>query len=129
MSGEASDCRVPKVFLVEDAPLLRERLSALIRSVAGLELVGHADSAQQAVLDIFRLLPDVVVLDLHLKEGHGFYVMRAVQERAPAVAMYVVTNFVSETYRDRAARYGARGFFDKSSEFGLLRDALAAHAK
>jgi DNA-binding NarL/FixJ family response regulator len=119
---------VPKVFLVEDAPLLRERLGALIRSVPGLELVGLADGAQQALAGIFRELPDVVVLDLHLKEGHGFYVMQALQERAPHVAMYVITNFVSQTYRDRSAKYGARGFFDKSSEFDLLRQALAAHA-
>ena len=119
---------MPKVFLVEDAPLLRERLSALIRSVPGLELVGLADGAQQAVAGIFQALPDVVVLDLHLKEGHGFYVMKALQQRAPQVAMYVITNYVSQTYRDRCASYGARGFFDKSSEFDLLRDALAAHA-
>lgn len=120
---------MPRVFLVEDAPLLRKRLSELIASVPGLELVGHAEGAQDAVAAIFRALPDVVVLDLHLKEGHGFYVMKALQERAPHVALYVVTNFVSETYRERAARYGARGFFDKSHEFDRLREALAAHAK
>jgi DNA-binding NarL/FixJ family response regulator len=120
---------VPKVFLVEDAPLLRQRLCALITSVPGLELAGQASGAQEAVAAIFQSLPDVVVLDLHLAEGHGFYVMKALQERAPQVAVYVVTNFVSDTYRARAGRYGARGFFDKSHEFERLREALAAHAK
>jgi len=120
---------VPKVFLVEDAPLLRKRLGELIVSVPGLELAGQASGAEEAIAAIFQALPDVVVLDLHLSSGHGFYVMKALHERAPQVAIYVVTNFVSETYRERAARYGACGFFDKSHEFDRLREALAAHAK
>ncbi len=113
-----------KVFLVEDAPLLRERLSALIASV-GAGTVGHADGAQAAIDGILATGPDAVVLDLHLREGNGFDVLRAVRKAAPAIAFYVLTNYPHDGYRASAERLGARGFFDKSTEFDKLRQALA----
>jgi DNA-binding NarL/FixJ family response regulator len=114
-----------KVFLVEDAPLLRERLTALIASV-GASTVGHADGATQAIEGILATRPDVVVLDLSLTEGHGFDVLRAVKKVAPEIAFFVLTNHPLESFRTVANRLGARGFYDKSSEFGKLRDVLAA---
>ena len=116
-----------KVFLVEDAPLLRERLIALIVSV-GAEPVGHAEGASEAIDGILAASPDVVVLDLHLKQGSGFDVLRAVRKTAPAIAFFVLTNHPHEGYRASAERLGARGFFDKSSEFDKLRQALASSA-
>lgn len=114
-----------KVFLVEDAPLLRERLVALIASV-GASTVGHAVGAREAIDGILAASPDAVVLDLHLKEGNGFDVLREVRKVAPAIAFFVLTNYPHEGYRAGAERLGARGFFDKSSEFDKLRDVLAA---
>jgi DNA-binding NarL/FixJ family response regulator len=116
-----------KVFLVEDAPLLRERLIELIASVGGTN-VGHAEGAQEAIRDILAAAPDVVVLDLHLKQGNGFDVLRAVGKAAPAIVFYVLTNYPHDGYRASAVRLGARGFFDKTAEFDKLRDALATRA-
>jgi len=118
-----------KVFLVEDAPLLRERLTALIASIPGSRAVGHAEGAQEAVRAILAARPDVVVLDLHLAQGNGFEVMRALRAAGLEVAVYVLTNHPIEGYRRAAERLGARGFFDKSTEFGALRQALSAHAE
>jgi DNA-binding NarL/FixJ family response regulator len=116
-----------KVFLVEDAPLLRERLNALIVAV-GAEPVGHAEGAREAIEGILAANPDVVVLDIHLKDGNGFDVLRAVHKAAPAIAFFVLTNHPHEGYRASAERLGARGFFDKSSEFDKLRAALVSAA-
>jgi len=116
-----------KVFLVEDAPLLRERLIALIESV-GASTVGHAEGAREAIDGILAASPDVVVLDLSLKEGTGFDVLRAVRKVAPDIAFYVLTNHPIESFRAVAIHLGARAFFDKSTEFEKLRDVLAAAA-
>ena len=116
------------VFLVEDAPLLRPRLEAMLGSIAGARLIGQAAGAQQAIGAILADTPDVVVLDIRLEEGTGFDVLRALQKSAPQVVVYVLTNFPTEPYRRKAESLGARGFFDKSGEFERLRDALAAHA-
>lgn len=116
-----------KVFLVEDSPLLRSRLDAMLVA-AGAQVVGHAAGALQAIAAILAALPDAVVLDLHLEQGSGFDVMKALQKSAPQIAVYVLTNFPSEPHRRKSAGLGARGFFDKSSELGKLGAALAASA-
>ena len=116
------------VFLVEDSPLLRPRLEALLASIAGAHLAGLASGAQGAIRAILARPPDAVVLDIHLDEGNGFDVLEALRHSAPQVAVYVLTNFPTEPYRRKAASLGARGFFDKSGELDRLREALAAHA-
>lgn len=118
-----------KVFLVEDAPLLRDRLAALIASIPGSRTVGHAAGAEEAVRGILAGRPDVVVLDIHLADGNGFDVMRALRAAALEVDVYVLTNYPLEGYRQAAERLGARGFFDKSTEFDRLRAALAARTE
>jgi DNA-binding NarL/FixJ family response regulator len=115
-----------KVFLVEDSPLLRDRLQELLQGIPGAETVGHASTARAAIAGIEAAQPDAVVLDVQLEEGTGFDVMRAVRAKCPQVAFYVLTNFAHEGYRRMAEKLGARGFFDKSKEIGALREALAA---
>jgi DNA-binding NarL/FixJ family response regulator len=117
-----------KVFLVEDAPLLRERLEALIASIPGASVVGHASGAQEALSAILAGRPDVVVLDIHLSEGNGFDVMRGLRAAAFSTEIHVLTNYPLDGYRKTAERLGAHGFFDKTNEIPQLRDALAARA-
>jgi DNA-binding NarL/FixJ family response regulator len=113
---------------VEDSPLVCERLEALLASVAGATTVGRAAGADEAVRAILSARPDAVVLDLRLAQGSGFDVLREVHERAPGIDVYVLSNHADEPYRRRAERLGARGFFDKSTEFERVRDTLAARA-
>ena len=113
-----------QVFLVEDSALIRERLVALLESVPGARVCGQADNAEAAVREILAVRPDVVVLDLALAKGTGFDVLRAVCPQAPAIDFYLLSNHSSAPYRALAGRLGARGFFDKTDEFGLLRDAI-----
>ena len=93
-----------KVFLVEDSPLLRTRLEAMISSIPGAQAVAHADSADEAIRQILTVRPDAVVLDIHLKQGNGFDILRAVARAAPEIAFYVLTNYPLESYRQRADR-------------------------
>lgn len=116
------------VFLVEDSPLLRERLATLLATIPGAQLVGQAAAADEALAGIRGTSPEVVVCDIQLEKGSGFDVLREVKKHAPATDVYMLTNFASESYRQAAERYGARGFFDKSTQFDALRAVLAARA-
>jgi two-component system, NarL family, response regulator DevR len=118
-----------KVFLVEDSALLRERLEAMLAAIPGMRTIGHASGAKEAVQAILAARPDAVVLDIHLAEGNGFDVLRGLRAAAFAPAIYVLTNYPLERYRQVAERLGASGFFDKSNEIPQLRDALTARAK
>jgi two-component system OmpR family response regulator len=117
------------VFLVEDSALLRERLAALLASIPGARLVGHAATSEAALRGIREAAPDVVVCDIQLEQGSGFDVLRGVKAANPAVDVYMLTNFASESYRQAALRYGARGFFDKSTQFEALKEALQARGR
>jgi DNA-binding NarL/FixJ family response regulator len=114
-----------KVLLVENSPLVRDRLRSLLLGVKGVELVGEAATAKEALQKIAANGVDAVVLDIHLDDGNGFEVLRALKESAPGIAVYMLTNFVSHTYRKAAERLGARGFFDKSREIPGLLAALS----
>jgi len=115
-----------RVFLVENSPLVRERLRAVIEKVDGVEMVGEAASVDEATRAIPVSRAEAVVLDLHLDGGSGFDVMRALQKSAPATAVYVLTSFVNDSYRRAAERLGARGFFDKTNEIPSLLAALGS---
>ena len=114
-----------QVFLVEDSPLIRARLIEMLEGVPGATVCGHAAGAESAIRGILAARPDVVVLDLALASGSGFDVLRAVHPQAPQIDFYLLSNFAADPYRELAGRLGARGFFDKTSEFGRVRDAIA----
>ena len=117
-----------KVFLVEDSQPVRRRIAALLDATGVTEIVGEATTAREAIAQILELRPDAVVLDLNLAQGSGFDVLRVVHEVAPEIDFYMLSNFASEPYRRYAEQLGARGFFDKSSEFERVRDMIAARA-
>jgi len=119
--GEASSLRV---FVVEDSPMARERIAALLGAVDGIDLIGYAAEADDAIARILAERPDAVVLDIHLASGTGFDVLRAVHARAPEVEVYMMTNFATPPYREHAAKLGACDLFDKSLEFECLRETL-----
>lgn len=116
------------IFVVEDSPLVRERLLEMLETLPDAEVVGTATRADEAIQDILEGHPDVVLLDVRLEQGSGFDVLRAVHEMAPEVDVYMLSSFASDPYRQLALRLGARGYFDKTTEFGRVRETLAARA-
>jgi len=119
---------VQSVFLVEDSASIRQRLVRLLESVPGACVVGEAADADQAIAAILAARPDVVFLDLQLRQSSGFDVLRAVRNLEPEIGFYMLSNFASEPYRRQAERLGARGFFDKTTDFERLRDLVAQRA-
>ena len=116
-----------RVYIVEDSLLIRERLDAMI-TVSGATVAGHASTADAAIAGILVERPDLVILDMQLADGTGFEVLRAIRKQAPQIDIYFLTNFAAFPYRDLAERLGAKGFFDKSRDFDLMRDVVARRA-
>ena len=117
-----------QIYLVEDSPAIRARLIELLEAVPGARVVGHAARAETAIVEILALRPEIVVADLNLAEGSGFDVLRGVCKQAPEIDFYMLSNFAADPYRQLAARLGARQFFDKSREFGRVRELIAQRA-
>jgi DNA-binding NarL/FixJ family response regulator len=112
------------VFLVEDSDLIRERLYAMLGGLSGVEVVGHAGTAADAIAALLEASPDVVVLDLRLKGGSGIEVLRAIKHGRPTMAVIVLTNYATAEYRKKCLEAGAEYFLDKTNEFDQLGPIL-----
>src|SRR5580704_14026317 len=109
------------VLLVEDSRVLAERLRETLLSVPGVQLAGTVDSEADAVALLQRQSVDVVLLDLHLRQGTGFGVLRAIpNDQVRKTVVIVLTNYDLAEYRRAAAALGARHFLDKLRDFERL---------
>jgi len=108
-----------RVFVVEDSELIRKRIIENIDAMGGFEVVGFAESAEDAVRSISELRPDIVITDIQLKEGSGIDVVRKVRASpyAPRPRIFVLTNYAFPEYKRQCSVAGADEFFDKSSEY------------
>jgi len=127
---------VVRVYLVEDSPILTKLLVGLIEADSGAIVVGQSDNARSALADISSLDPDLVVLDLHLREGNGVDVIRALRASDKAASLptlVVLTNHSGLPYRKAAREAGADHFFDKSTEIpmmlSLIRSLMGSAAR
>lgn len=109
-----------KVFIVEDSSVLAQNMSDVIAEIPEIDVVGVADSEAVAVAALGRRHVDVVLLDLHLREGSGFGVLRALAAMETMPCIVVLTNHDSEQYARDAAALGARYFLDKARDFERL---------
>ena len=91
-----------RVFLVEDNPMIRERLIESLTATGAIDVVGHADTEWQAVEALSDGSWDAVLLDLQLKQGTGLGVLRAIGPSRPLGAKIVVlTTYAIPPYRAR----------------------------
>jgi DNA-binding NarL/FixJ family response regulator len=109
------------ILLVEDSKLIAERIGEMITAIPDMRLVTTVDSEREALALLSSQAIDVVVLDLHLREGTGFGVLRGLAARdAPRAAAIVLTNYDLAEYRRAATTLGARAFLDKARDFDRL---------
>jgi DNA-binding NarL/FixJ family response regulator len=113
-----------RVLLVEDSPLLVQRISELVGELPNVQLVGTAASEAEALSRLADDDVDAVILDLQLRTGSGFGVLRAMKQRPSAPAVVVFTNFAIGAYRETALALGARHFLDKSRDYARLPAVL-----
>jgi DNA-binding NarL/FixJ family response regulator len=114
-----------KIFVVEDSAAVRERLVEMIREIADIEVVGEAESYEQAVAGILATRPDVAILDVNLAEGSGIDVLANVKQELPGLRGIVLTNYTSPQHAKASADAGAEYFLDKSVDFERIPGILA----
>ena len=111
-----------RVVIVDDHAMFRTGVRAEIASA--VEVVGEAADVDEAVAEVLRTEPDVVLLDVHLPGGGGVEVMRRVSARVPATRFLALS--VSDAAEDviGTIRGGARGYVTKSITGPELVDAI-----
>ena len=116
-----------RVFIVEDSPIIRERLTESLTAPGRIEVIGYADSEALAVSALRDAQWDAVILDLQLKQGNGLGVLRALRGQKGGDGrrkVIVLTNYAFPQYRSKSEQLGADYFFDKSREYHRVREVL-----
>jgi DNA-binding NarL/FixJ family response regulator len=113
-----------RILLVDDHEVVRLGVRALIDDEPGMEVVGEAGTVQEAVRLVKQLLPDVVVLDIRLPDGHGVDACRQIKTSFPETPVVVLTSFPDEEVILDAISAGADGYVLKQIGSGELLTAL-----
>lgn len=115
-----------RVLVVDDAAIVRDRITELLSEAGGLTVVGAARDGNEALALATSLKPDVVLLDLHLPDISGFVVLRELRRGHPDLPVVVFTTDPSPFHRDRCFALGADAFLDKSQDIERVADVTRA---
>lgn len=113
-----------KIFILDDSPIIRERLKRLIAEIPGIQVSGEGGDVRQATAAILEQKPDVLILDIHLLNGSGIDVLENVKKVYPTLIVIILTNYPFPQYRTKCMEAGADFFFLKSSEFDQVVPVL-----
>jgi DNA-binding NarL/FixJ family response regulator len=109
---------------VDDHPVVREGLGAIISAEPDFTVVGHAENAERGLIEIERLRPEIVLMDVRLPGMSGTEACAEIIRRHPKTRVIMVTSFASTGALIQAFTAGARGFVMKESEPPVLREAV-----
>jgi two-component system NarL family response regulator len=103
------------ILIVDDHPVVRLGLKAMLATEDGLRVVGMAGSGKEAVAEVCRSKPDVVLMDLRMPEMEGVEAIMELRRIEPDLRILVLTNYGSDQYIIRALQAGAMGYLLKST--------------
>lgn len=102
-----------RILLVDDHPMIRERLTEIINHERDLRVCGAAEDRHGALALIEQLRPDLAIVDLNLKRSHGLELIKDVQARFAGLRVLVLSMYDVPLYAERALRAGAVGYITK----------------
>lgn len=119
-----------RVMIVDDHAVVRSGLSAFLMVYPDLEMVGEAESGEEAVARAGLLQPDVILMDLLMPGMDGVATTRAIKQKYPAIQVVALTSFKEENMVQGALQAGAMGYLLKNVSATELSSAIrSAYAR
>jgi DNA-binding NarL/FixJ family response regulator len=118
-----------KIFIVDDSAVFRERLIEMLSGIPGLKVIGQAQNAQEAIKDVKKLKPDMVILDVRMLGTNGIDIIKNIKKNKLAPIIIILTNYPYPQYKKKCMEAGADFFFDKSTEFHKVIEVLKRLSK
>ena len=118
------DRRPHRVLIVDDHPIVREGLRALISQQPDLEVCGEAEGVATALELVETSEPDIAVIDISLKDGDGLELIRQIKQSHGSVRMLVSSMHEEGLYARRSLRAGALGYVSKENAARQIIDAI-----
>lgn len=127
--GETKGCATSaqngkKILLVDDHPLVREGIAALIRAAPDLRISAEVGTAAEALQAIEEEMPDLVLLDISLPGTSGVELLKDMHVRYPKLLVLVLSMHEESVYAERALRAGANGYIMKQEPGAKVIEAV-----
>ncbi len=113
-----------RVLIVDDHPIVRQGLTQLIAREPDLEVCGGAESATDAIRELQRTSPHLVIVDISLKDSHGLDLIGRIKAIDARVKMLVWSMHDEKAYAQRALKEGALGYVNKQEPTGAVIEAI-----
>jgi len=125
----ANDSKKIRILAVDDHPVLRQGIAALIEDESDMILVAEAANGREAIQQFRAHRPDVTLMDLQMPEMNGIDAMIAIRGEFPEARIIVLTTYTGDVQAMRALKAGARAYLLKNSLHKELLDTIrAVHA-
>ncbi|HVW02816.1 MAG TPA: response regulator transcription factor, partial [Planctomycetaceae bacterium] len=113
-----------RILIVDDHPVVRRGLAQLIADEPDMEVFGEAATGAEALKALDDLQPDVVIVDISLKDSHGIELIKQIKARDDQVKMLVWSMHDESLYAERALRAGAMGYLNKEEPIDRVIEAI-----
>ena len=113
-----------RVLLVDDHPVVRQGLARLLADLPGVEVCGEAEDAAGILAQLAEKQPDLVILDLSLKDTRGIDVIRQIRALYKKVKLLVCSMHDENIYAERALQAGALGYITKGAPPARIFQAI-----
>jgi DNA-binding NarL/FixJ family response regulator len=113
-----------KVFIADDSVVVRGQLKEALEEQGSIEVVGESGNAEHAIIEIRRLDPQVVIIDIRMPGGGGLPVLKDLKARSPSRIAIILTSFPFPQYREAYLAAGADYFFDKTKDIPQMTNKL-----
>ena len=117
------------VLVADDHDVVRRGICSLLATIDDIDVIGEAATGATATATAIELVPDVVLLDLQMPDGHGIDATRAITTALPSVAVVILTMYEDQDSIEAAFRAGARGYLLKGASQDDVADAIRAAAR
>ena len=118
-----------RVFIVDDHFLVRTGYRFVLTNVAGIQIVGEAQNAAEALIGIPRVRPDVVICDYDLPDRNGLFVVTNLLNQDPTLKVLVVSAITTGAVPRQMLRAGALGYVTKAGDGSVLIRGIRQVAK
>jgi two-component system response regulator NreC len=117
------------VFLVDDHQMFRQGLFSMLNNTEGFQVVGEASDGQNAIKNIEKLRPDIVLLDLALPVLDGIEVTRRLKKSMPKTRVLILSMHADRFFAIEALKAGANGYMLKEESYGQMLGAIRSVLK
>ncbi|MGD8915267.1 MAG: response regulator transcription factor [Syntrophobacterales bacterium] len=113
-----------RIVIAEDHTILREGLRALLSSQENLEVVGEAEDGREAIRQVEKLTPDLILMDLSMPKMNGIEAIREIRRRVPETRILALTVHKAEEFILEVLQSGADGYIPKDASSNELMMAI-----